>query len=342
MKINNLPVTGHERLASCTDENGYHGLIAVHSTRLGTAIGGTRLWQYRNEDEAIDDVLRLSRGMTYKNALAAIPFGGGKSIILKNERLNDREALFRTHGRFVDAFDGLYITAEDVGTTPYDMEHVRKETRHVAGLMSGAGDPSPATARGVLRAMQAAAKYRWGSNTLARRTVAIQGCGKVGYYLASYLYAAGARLIVSDVDANKAGTVVDQFDAIELAPEEIYEAEADIFAPCALGGAINDQTIGRLRTEIVAGAANNQLREPRHGDELAARDILYTPDYAANAGGVIHGCRDLLAWDLERTSAKIDEIYETVLNIFYMAASERIPTHKAADQLAEERIDKAA
>ena len=338
MKIQELPFTGYERLASCTDDNGYHGLIAVHSTHLGPAVGGTRLWQYRNEDEAIDDVLRLARGMTYKNALAGIPLGGGKSIILKNEALRDREAMFRMHGRFVDTFAGSYITAEDIGTTPDDMELVQQETRHVAGLMSGAGDPSPATARGVLRAMQAAAKYRWGSDVLARRTVAIQGCGKVGYYLASYLYEAGARLIVSDVDASKVERVVNQFDAVELAPEEIYEADADIFAPCALGGAINDQTIGRLRTEIVTGAANNQLREPRHGDELAAKDILYTPDYAANAGGVIHGCRDLLSWDPARTRAKVDEIYETVLNIFYMAASEGIPTYTAADRLAEERL----
>ncbi len=338
MNIQNLPVTGHEQLASCTDENGYHGLIAIHSTRLGTAIGGTRFWQYRNEDEAIDDVLRLARGMTYKNALAGMPLGGGKAIVLKNERLSDREAIFRTHGRFVDTFDGLYVTAEDVGTTPYDMEFVRQETRHVAGLLSGAGDPSPATARGVLRAMQAAAKYRWGSGTLSGRTVAIQGCGKVGYYLASYLCMAGVRLIVTDVDANKVATVVNEFDALAARPEAIYDVEADIFAPCALGGVLNDQTIERLRTEIVAGAANNQLLEPRHGDELAARDILYTPDYAANVGGVIHGCQDLLAWDPTRIEAKIDDIYETVLNIFYMSSSERIPTNQAADRLAEERL----
>ena len=341
MRINDLQVNGYERLASCTDENGYHGLIAIHSTRLGTAVGGTRLWQYRNEDEAIEDLLRLARGMTYKNALAGIPFGGGKSIILKNESWTDRETIFRTHGRFVDTFDGLYITAEDVGTTPHDMEYVRKETSHVAGLISGAGDPSPATARGVLSAMQAAAKYRWGYDDLGGRSVAIQGCGKVGYYLASYLSAAGARLIVSDVDPNKVARVVNDFDAVALAPEQIYDADADIFAPCALGGAINDETINRLEVEIVTGAANNQLLEPRHGDELAARDILYTPDYAANAGGVIHGCRELLAWDPARTAAKIDEIYETVLNIFYMAASEGIPTYKAADRLAEERLNKA-
>lgn len=338
MKINDFPVTGYERVASCTDDNGYHALIAIHSTRLGTAIGGTRFWQYGNEDEALKDLLRLARGMTYKNALAGLPLGGGKSIILQNERSLDREAIFRAHGRFIDTFGGLYITAEDVGTTPQDMEHVRKETRHVAGLMSGTGDPSPSTARGVLRAMQAAAKYRWGSDSLADRTVAIQGCGKVGYYLASYLFAAGARLIVSDVDANKVGRVVQAFDARELAPEVIYDADADIFAPCALGGSINDETIGRLRVEIVTGGANNQLLEPRHGDELGARDILYTPDYAANAGGVINGCRDLLAWDSERAAAKVDEIYETVLHIFYLAASEGIPTYKAADRLAEERL----
>ena len=341
MKIQNLPVTGYERLASCTDENGYHGLIAIHSTRLGNAIGGTRFWHYRDEEEAIEDVLRLARGMTYKNALAGIPLGGGKAIVLKNEQSSDRETIFRAHGRFVDTFDGLYVTAEDVGTTPDDMEYVRQETRHVAGLMSGAGDPSPATARGVLRAMQAAAKYRWGAATLAGRTVAIQGCGKVGYYLASYLCLAGARLIVSDVDANKVGFVVNQFEAFESTPEEIYDVDADIFAPCALGGVINDQTIERLRTEIVAGAANNQLLEPRHGDALADRDILYTPDFAANVGGVIHGCRDLLAWDQARTTAKIDEIYETVLDIFYMSASERIPTYRAADLLAEERLANA-
>src|SRR5215218_776739 len=193
MNIQQLPATGYERLASCTDGNGYHALIAVHSTRLGPAIGGTRFWHYRNEDEAIEDVLRLARAMTYKNALAGLALGGGKSIILKNERLIDREAIFRAHGRFVDAFGGLYIAAEDVGTNPDDMEHVQKETRYVAGLMSGAGDPSPFTARGVYRAMQAAAKYRWGSDALSGRTVAIQGCGNVGYYLASYLNAAGAR-----------------------------------------------------------------------------------------------------------------------------------------------------
>lgn len=345
MKIDELPVTGHERLSSCTDENGYHGLIAIHSTHLGPAIGGTRFWHYRNEEEAIEDVLRLARGMTYKNALAGIPFGGGKSIILKNEpvsdndRATDREALFRTHGRFVETFGGRYITAEDVGTNPADMEHVRKETRHVAGLLSGSGDPSPVTARGVFRAMQAAAKYRWGSDALEGRTIALQGCGNVGYHLASYLHAAGARLIVSDIDPQKVERVVTEFAASAVTPEDIYQVDANVFAPCGLGGVLNDQTIAQLKTEIVAGAANNQLLESRHGDELAARGILYTPDYAANAGGVINGCRDLLGWDAAQAAKKVDEIYDTVLNIFQIAAAEGIPTYKAADRLAEQRLE---
>ncbi len=338
MQIKNLPTNSHERLTSCTDDN-YHGLIAIHSTRLGPAIGGTRFWRYQDEDEAIEDVLRLARGMTYKNALAGIPFGGGKSIIFRNELTTDREKIFRTHGRFVETFGGKYITAEDVGTSPADMEYIRRETRHVAGLMSGSGDPSPVTARGVFRAMQAAAKYRWGSDTLEGRTVALQGCGNVGFHLASYLHAAGARLLVSDIDQNKVERVVKEFAASAVTPEEIYQVDADIFAPCGLGGVLNDQTIAQLKTEIIAGAANNQLLEPRHGDELTARDILYTPDYAANSGGVINGCRDLLGWDAAQSATKVDEIYNTVFNIFEIAATERIPTYQAADRLAEQRLD---
>jgi len=339
MMITELSVSGHdhERLVSCTAGD-YHGLISIHSTRLGPAIGGTRLWQYRNEQEAITDVLRLARGMTYKNALAGIPFGGGKSIILKPDGPIDREAIFRAHGRFVETFGGRYITAEDVGSSPDDMEYVRKETQHVAGLMSGSGNPSPVTARGVFRAMQAAAKYVWGSDALAGRRVAIQGCGSVGYYLASYLHVAGASLIVTDVDTAKVERVVNEFGATAVTAESIYGADANVFAPCALGGVINDQTVAVLKAEIVAGAANNQLLEPRHGDELAARNILYAPDYAANSGGVINGCRDLLGWDSAQAAAKVDEIYDTLYNIFLMSEAEGIPTYKAADRLAEERL----
>jgi len=218
------------------------------------------------------------------------------------------------------------------------MEYVRKETQHVAGLMSGSGNPSPVTARGVFRAMQAAAKYVWGSDALAGRRVAIQGCGSVGYYLASYLHEAGASLIVTDVDTAKVERVVNEFGATAVTAESIYGADANVFAPCALGGVINDQTVAVLKAEIVAGAANNQLLEPRHGDELAARNILYAPDYAANSGGVINGCRDLLGWDSAQAAAKVDEIYDTLYNIFLMSEAEGIPTYKAADRLAEERL----
>jgi leucine dehydrogenase len=340
MTIRELTIAGYEQVASCVDDTGYHGLIAIHSTRLGPAVGGTRLWKYQSENDAIEDLLRLARGMTYKNALAAIPFGGGKSIILKSDQLIDRETMFRAHGRFVETFGGRYITAEDVGTSPDDMEFVRMETRHAAGLIGQSGNPSPVTARGVFRAMQAAAKYRWDTDELKGRTVALQGCGSVGYYLASYLHEVGARLIVSDVDVIKVHRVVHEFGAAAVASEKIYATNAEIFAPCALGGVINDQSIEQLasKTEIVVGAANNQLLESRHGDRLTELNILYVPDYAANVGGVINGCRELLGWDAPRAAAKLDEIYDTVLNILQIAASEGIPTYKAADRLAEERL----
>jgi leucine dehydrogenase len=339
VKITDLTDTypDYEHVASAVDD-GYHGFVAIHSTKLGPAVGGTRFWHYANDEAAIKDLLRLARGMTYKNALAGIPFGGGKSIVLRSGDDFDREKLFRAHGRFVESFGGSYITAEDVGTSPADMEHVREETAHVAGLLGKSGDPSPVTARGVFHAMQAAAKHRWGSDDLSGRTVTLQGCGHVGYYLAANLHEAGARLIVSDVDAAKVESVVKEFNAATVEPEAIYAAEADIFAPCALGGIINDETIPQFKVGIIVGGANNQLLEARHGDELQKRGILYAPDYAANAGGMLSGCRELLGWEAWQTAAKLDEIYETVLDIFRTAEAEGIPTYKAADRLAERRL----
>ena len=327
----------YERVASAV-EGDYRGFVAIHSTALGPAVGGTRFWSYPDDESAIRDLLRLARGMTYKNALAGIPFGGGKSIVLRPDKAIDREALFRAHGRFVDTFGGRYITAEDVGTNPTDMAIVLQETKHVAGLMGRSGDPSPFTARGVFRALEASAKHRWDANNLSGRRIALQGCGNVGYYVASNLQSAGARLIVTDVDPSKVGRVVKDFGATAVEPDEIYASEADIFAPCALGGIINDQTIPQLKVEIVAGGANNQLLEPRHGDELTRRGILYAPDYAANAGGIINGCRELLGWEAAQSAAKVDEIYDTVLDIFKTAEQEGIPTYKAADRLAEKRL----
>jgi leucine dehydrogenase len=339
MKIREKSVPGYERVVLGSDEAaGYRGIVVVHSTALGPAIGGTRYWSYKTEDDAVIDALRLARGMTYKNALAGLPFGGGKSIILRGDGVADREKLFRAHGRMVNSLAGKYITAEDVGTSPADMEYVLQETTYVGGLQGRSGDPSPHTARGVFRAMQATAKYKWGNDDLAGKTVAIQGCGHVGYFLAGELARVGAKLIVTDVDAAKVKRAVDDHGAGAVAPEEIYSVAADIFAPCALGGVLNDQTIPQLKAALVVGGANNQLLEPRHGDLLEQRGIVYAPDYAANAGGVINGgCREVLGWSIPETLAKTDAIYDTLLKIFALAEQGKIPTYLAADRLAEER-----
>jgi len=342
MNVREIRVPGYERVVCGSDEAAdYQGIIAVHSTALGPAVGGTRYWGYKTEDDAMTDALRLARGMTYKNALAGLPFGGGKSIIMRGGNTPDREQLFRAHGRMVNSLDGKYITAEDVGTSPADMEYILKETTYVGGLQGRSGDPSPHTARGVFRAMQAAAKHKWGNDNLAGKTIAIQGCGHVGYFLAGELARVEAKVIVTDVDAAKVKQVVDDHGATAVASEEIYSAKADIFAPCALGGVLNDQTIPQLKATLIVGAANNQLLEPRHGDLLEQRGIVYAPDYAANAGGVINGCcREMLGWDVPKTLAKTDAIYDTILTIFAMAERERIPTYQAADRLAEERFMK--
>jgi leucine dehydrogenase len=337
VKITELQIPGYERVAACVDGD-YHGFIAVHSTKLGPAVGGTRFWKYENDDAAVKDLLRLARGMTYKNALAGLGLGGGKSIIVRPAGAFDREMIFRAHGRFVETFGGTYITAEDVGTNPDDLAIVRQETQHAAGLHGKSGDPSPHTAWGVFRAMQAAAKYRWDSDSLAGKTVALQGAGNVGYHLASNLHKAGAKLIVTEVEAAKVERLVRECKASAVAPDKIYSAAADIYSPCALGGTINDDTIPQFKVEIITGAANNQLLEERHGDELERRGILYAPDYAANAGGMINGCRELLGWEEAQTRAKLDEIYDVVLNIFRAAEAEGIPTYRAADRLAERRL----
>ena len=330
--------TDHERVVFCRDpEAGYRGIIAVHSTVAGTAVGGTRYWRYDREEDALTDALRLSRGMTYKNLMAGLPLGGGKSVILRDagSTAAGREAVFRAHGRAVERLGGLYITAEDVGTSPAEMEIIRQETRHVAGLRE---DPSPDTARGVLRALAAAAFHRWGSDDLAGRTVAIQGCGNVGFHLALGLAAAGARLIVADVDPGRVRRTVEATGARAVDPGEIQGVEADVFAPCALGGVLNAGTIPGLRVEIVAGAANNQLWEEVDGRRLSGRGILYAPDYVANAGGVIGGCREILGWSAAESRRRIDGIYDTLLDVLRSGEAEGIPPHAAADRLAEERL----
>ena len=334
-----MKTLGHEQVLLSHDPScGYFGIIAIHDTTLGPALGGTRFWQYASTAEAITDALRLARGMTYKSAVAGINLGGGKSVIIGDNKRVDREALFRAHGRFIETLGGRYITAEDIGTSPADMEYIKLETDHVAGLLGLSGDPSPVTGYGVYVGMKAAARERWGSDSLAGKTVAVQGAGKVAYYLMQHLHAEGGKIIVTDIDAEKVRRAVQEFGATPVSPVVIYDQDADIFSPNALGATINDETLPRLKVQIIAGGANNQLAEDRHGDELEKRKILYAPDYVINGGGVINVYGELHRWPEERSKKKAGEIYETLLRIFEIARRERIPTYRAADRLAEQRI----
>ncbi len=330
---------GHEQLVLCHDRaSGYRGIIAIHDTTLGPALGGTRFWQYSSDEEAITDALRLARGMTYKNAVAGLNLGGGKAVIIGDNRTMKREMIFRAHGRFVESLGGRYVTAEDVGTGTTDMDFVHMETEYVAGLATRSGDPSPVTARGVFRAIQASARHRWGSDSVAGKTVSVQGLGNVGLYLCRELHAHDAKLVVTDIDPARVRRATEECGARAIEPDQIYGAQADIFAPCALGGILTDETIPRLRVEIVAGAANNQLLEERHGIELERRGILYAPDFVANAGGVINVYSELAGWTSQRALRKADEIYETTLGVFEIAREQGIPTYEAADRLAERRL----
>jgi leucine dehydrogenase len=276
--------------------------------------------------------------MTYKNAAAGLALGGGKSVIIADSRNIGREALFLAHARAVDQLQGRYITAEDVGTGVSDIEIMARATRHVAGIAGSGGDPSPWTARGVLRGMQASARQRWGRDDLAGKTVAIQGCGHVGHRLARLLKEAGAKLVVADADADRAAACAQECGAEVVAPDDIFDAAADIFAPCALGAILNDDTIPRLRAEIVAGAANNQLAEDRHGAALEARGILYAPDFIINAGGIICGGVALMGQDESHTAQRVTAIYDTMLKVYGLAAQQKITTAIAAERFAEERL----
>ena len=329
----------HEQVSFAYESScGYRGIIAIHSTGLGPALGGTRFWNYGTDEEALVDCLRLARGMTYKAAVAGLNLGGGKSVILGDNRTTRREALFRAHGRHVESLKGRYITAEDVGTSTSDMEYIKAETNHVTGLIGKSGDPSPVTAYGVYRGMKACAAYRYGSDRLAGKTVALQGCGSVGYHLAQLLHTEGAKIVCTDIDPQRVKRVVDECGATAVAPSDIYGVPADVFAPCALGAVINDDTIRRLEVEIVAGGANNQLAEDRHGDLLEARHITYAPDYVINGGGLINVNAELHDWSPERARNKAGEIYDTILRVFEIARDEGIPSYRAADRLAEQRI----
>jgi len=334
---------GHEQLVFWSEPRfGYRGIIAIHDTTLGPALGGTRFWHYPSEAEAIVDALRLAEGMTYKAAITGLNLGGGKAVIFGVDgAAPDREMIFRAHGRAVESLGGRYITAEDVGTTVDDMEYVRMETEAVVGLHGRSGDPSPVTAFGIYRGIKAAVKVRFGSDSLEERHVTVQGVGNVGYHLCRYLHGEGARLTVSDIDPGRLQRVVDDFGAVAVARDVIYGVEADVFAPCALGAVINDDTLKVLRVPVVAGGANNQLAEARHGDELHRKGILYAPDYVINAGGLVNVFGELMDWSEERSLRKAGEIYHTVLRIFQLAEAEGIPPAQAADRLAEHRLEDA-
>jgi leucine dehydrogenase len=329
----------HEQLLISQDPGAnYLGIVAIHDTTLGPALGGTRLWNYASLDEALVDALRLARGMTYKSAMAGLPLGGGKAVIVGDPRRTDREACFRSHGRFINTLGGRYISAADVGTSGADMELIRLETPFVSGLPDRSGDSSILTAFGVYMGMKAAARVQWGSDCLARRTVLLQGAGKVATHLASLLAAEGASIKVSDIEDDKVGRIVRQHGATAVAPGAVYGEAADIYAPCALGATLNDATIAALKAQVVCGGANNQLAEPRHAAALAGRGILYVPDYVANAGGVINICREVESWSEARARASAEGIYQTVLRVVQAASEGGMTTAEAADRLAEERI----
>jgi len=333
---------GHEQLVFWSEPSiGYRGLIAIHDTTLGPALGGTRFWDYASDAEAVTDVLRLSRGMTYKAAITGLNLGGGKSVIIGDNRTMEREMVFRAHGRAVESLKGRYITAEDVGTSVDDMEYVRMETTSVTGLKEGSGDPSPITAYGVYRGIKACVQFRYGDDSLEGKHVVVQGVGHVGYYLCEDLVADGVRLTVTDIDEGRVQRVVDDFGATAVAAEEVAQVNADIYAPCALGAVINDDTLGQLKVGIVAGAANNQLAERRHGQVLHDQGILYAPDYVINAGGLCNVYGELQGWTPEQSKKKAGAIYDTLLRIFTRAQSDEISTSAAADRVARQRINEA-
>lgn len=334
-------MAGHEyeNLYFCYHkESGLKAIIAVHSTALGPAGGGVRMWPYDSEDAAIEDALRLSRAMTYKFAAAGLNMGGGKTVIVGDPKTDKGEALFRALGRFINRLNGLYYAGEDVGTTPEDMAYIAMETPHVSNLPDGS--PSPITAYGVLHGMKACVREVFSSDSLAGRTVALQGCGSVGQELIGLLVQEGAKLVVTDIDADKVKETVDRFGVEAVAPDTIYDQEVDVFSPCAMGGIINDNTVPRLKCKIVAGSANNQLREDKHGDMLKARGILYAPDFVINGGGAIYGATRGIGGEtnIERIRQRVAGIGQAIAQIIAIAKEENLPTYKAADRLAEKRI----
>ena len=328
----------HFRLDKATH---LRAIVAIHDSRLGPALGGCRFIEYDTEEAAYVDALRLARGMTYKAALAGLAHGGGKSVIMRPKHHFDRVALFRSFGRFIDDLRGHYVTAEDSGTGLEDMEIIRTQTKHVTGIdpaHGGSGDPSPFTALGVRRGIEACVKFKLGRDDLQGVHIAVQGVGHVGYHLCKELHAAGAKLTVADVDRLKSERAQREFGAAIVAIDQVAYVDCDVFAPCALGAGLNDATIPYLKARIVAGAANNQLAEPRHGNDLHARSILYAPDYAINAGGLVNVAQEVKGYDPKLARQNTLRIYDTIWDICERSKKMGAPTHKVADIMVEEKL----
>ncbi len=345
--LSQMTLFNHEQIVFCNDNNvGLKAIIGIHNTVLGPALGGTRMWNYASEQEALIDVLRLSRGMTYKSAVAGINLGGGKAVIIGDPKKIKTEALLRSFGKFIDNLGGKYITAEDVSMNSKDMEIIHMETDYVTGLpgsMGGSGDPSPVTAMGVWMGMKASAKKVYGRDALSGKKVIVQGLGNVGKHLIEYLAKEGAELLVFDIDEEKVKSVSQHFKVKVLSKEELYSVDADIYAPCALGATVNTETLDQLKVKIICGSANNQLAdEALHGRMVEEKGILYAPDFVVNAGGIINVYYELEGYNRERALAHAQNIYDTTTKIFEIAEREKIPTYLAANKLAEDRINAIA
>lgn len=345
MEIKELPIDGYESVIEFIEPSCHlHGFVAIHNTALGPALGGVRMYPYRTPEEALNDVLRLSKGMTYKSALAGVGLGGGKSVIIGDAHTQKTEKLLGAFGQVMNALKGRYICAEDVGTTIDDMSVIKRVSPYVSALpgKKSSGDPSPFTAWGVFRGLQALAQTLWGNPSLQHRTVAIEGLGKVGHTLADMLFWHGADLILCDIEDQCVEEFKTRYDAPSVSADEIFSVECDLFAPCAMGGCLNDTTIPQLRCLGIGGSANNQLFQDSHGEQLLERGILYAPDYVINAGGVINVATELNPGGYHAKVARrqVDQIYDVLLEIFHVALIKHLPTNAVADALAEERLAK--
>ena len=342
MLFETIAATGHEQIVYCHSKDaGLRAIIAIHNSVLGPALGGLRMWPYKTEAEALNDVLRLSRGMTFKNAVAGLNLGGGKAVIIGDPSKDKSEALFRAFGRFVNSLNGRYITAEDVGIDVNDMEWVFRETEFVTGVHQvhgGSGDPSPFTAFGTLQGLMAALNHRFGNEDVGKYSYAVQGAGHVGLEFIKLLREQNAKVFVTDINKALVQRAVDEYGCTAVGLDEIYDTDAEVYSPCALGGTVNEQTLPRLKCKIICGAANNQLATDAIGDEVEKRGILYAPDYAVNAGGVMNVSLEIDGYNRERAMRMMRTIYYNVGRIFEIAKRDGIPTYKAADRMAEERI----